>query len=435
MDLLRKIHSSPRAIWPELLLEIKLPRNLVDEIIEVASYIDEFENALNSQLFYTSNFLDNKQRSIQQWYIMGLVEGLEYGCTPLYLVAFGTCVFGINPDILAELVNSCSKPSHPDFIEEENTTDTIEEIPHSPFADITIGLGAMLWIIEIMSWFQDENILQDIFNINLPLTIRIPIVFFLGLFLMIPGFKYKNSLIRKPISKDGLDRVASYDTCQCLYLRPHLADGEINDTFESLIETELVSSFEEALNVIALAGPNEEIQCIGAGRFSHGDAPWQTIIGIFMLTTEIVLIRYHNTPGLLWEVETALKNIYPEKIILFFPKNNHDNYVDNDLYKDFVDRFGGMLPISVPKRANKDSFLIFNNDWSAELIDDSETQGRELKTLVKKVFDKRANNGASTSRFQHMKSYVDSIADKLDDIYKNIDEDASKVKSVSGFFR
>ena len=115
-----------------------------------------------------------------------------------------------------------------------------------------------------------------------------------------------------------------------LYLRPFKADDQYmaaveygGDQYNS-VEAVICQMVEESGRPVAIGKPGEDIQPLGAHRVYASDQEWKDKVSSFFETAKYVILYVDFTPGVTWEIETALSR-YKDKLILI-PKvyNQHE---------------------------------------------------------------------------------------------------------------
>ena len=119
-----------------------------------------------------------------------------------------------------------------------------------------------------------------------------------------------------------------------LYLRPFSKDGSLGSINPLIALLHFLpwikhlyrrQRIEEALTrylwrigpVVAIGRPRERLPELGAVRMYVSDANWQSEVISLMAKCRIVLFRIGSTEGLRWELETAINQVSPEKILFF----------------------------------------------------------------------------------------------------------------------
>ena len=84
-------------------------------------------------------------------------------------------------------------------------------------------------------------------------------------------------------------------------------------------EIKLVGVLNKIGPVIAIGRPGEKFPTLGAARFYVPDDQWRIAVEYFMQQSAVVVFIMGQSPGVLWEVETALRICPIEKLLFFFP--------------------------------------------------------------------------------------------------------------------
>lgn len=131
----------------------------------------------------------------------------------------------------------------------------------------------------------------------------------------------KVQILRQKQTDESLRHPISLDGNQILYLRPFKIDNRYMSPME--YAGELYSSFESLLcrfvsdvgKPIAIGRPGETQQPLGASRVYATDDTWKQRVSQLFRLSEYVILYVDFTPGVLWEIDNALRN-YNEKLIL-----------------------------------------------------------------------------------------------------------------------
>lgn len=97
------------------------------------------------------------------------------------------------------------------------------------------------------------------------------------------------------------------------------------------------------------------------------DDMWQqTVIGL-MKEAQLVVLQVGATKGLVWEIETAVQDNQPEKLLISLPF--HLSAAKRSILCDeFERRTKGLFPISLPKRLDDGAFIAFGPKWRPRLL-------------------------------------------------------------------
>jgi hypothetical protein len=72
--------------------------------------------------------------------------------------------------------------------------------------------------------------------------------------------------------------------------------------------------------VVAVGQPGEDIPLLGAKRVYVDDGNWQEHVRQLARQAQFVILRVSNAPGVIWELETILRELPPEKVAILVPE-------------------------------------------------------------------------------------------------------------------
>jgi hypothetical protein len=166
------------------------------------------------------------------------------------------------------------------------------------------------------------------------------------------------------------DVVASDSRPPVLYLRSFEDDrrvaGNINvdGLHVETEESELAKLFRSLGPFLAVGRPQEMLSYAGAARFQFDNDDWQQHVIELLSVARLVLIRAGKSDGLLWEIQTVVRLVEPEKILLLIPWGRRS-------YDKFRSAVGGVFPAGLPTYAGKNpkecflaGIVFFDNDWT-----------------------------------------------------------------------
>lgn len=135
------------------------------------------------------------------------------------------------------------------------------------------------------------------------------------------------------------------DESPILYLRSFCDDSQAARLIGKTTESEqLAMIFDEIGPFIAIGAPDEELPELGAALMYVSNEQWQQRVIELIAEAQLVILRIGVSPGLLWEVKTALDGIEPERLILLVPR-------DKKLYEDFRENTKEMFQYALPEYA------------------------------------------------------------------------------------
>ena len=106
---------------------------------------------------------------------------------------------------------------------------------------------------------------------------------------------------------------------------------------------------------------------LGAARFYVDDDHWQDTVARLARQSGLVVIRLGTTDGLRWEIDHAVRNLPPERILLFVP-HSAEHRVCYDAFRAVAD---DVLPRKLPPLAGQPRFIRFDRSWRAYFMGDN----------------------------------------------------------------
>lgn len=158
-----------------------------------------------------------------------------------------------------------------------------------------------------------------------------------------------------------------------LYLRSFLSD-----TDQSLLHRELFTSGgspeEELVNLcqkvgpcIALGKPGEKIPSLGAARLYVEDEKWQETIVDYLQKSQLVVLRVGSTEGLIWEINTIIETLNPQKLLLFLAEKKAT--IRKKIYEQFVTITSSYFPKPLPDFQENGYFIGFDQNWNPKFYE------------------------------------------------------------------
>lgn len=163
-----------------------------------------------------------------------------------------------------------------------------------------------------------------------------------------------------------------------LYLRSFVSDGSgeteargvsrLMEPIVSLTQTSVEQQIHAAVKLagqfVAIGRPTEALPQLGAARvYPSENEAWHEMIRDLMRHARLVIIRVGSSPGLRWEIETALRELDPPRLLLLLPPLASDR---DKTWTDFVNIVGPSL--SVPERIGDAIFIAFTEGGAARLF-------------------------------------------------------------------
>lgn len=183
------------------------------------------------------------------------------------------------------------------------------------------------------------------------------------------------------------------------YLRSfYTDDAQSNDRLTMQTDEEVLTlALREVGPVIAVGSPDrypepgegeghrEDLPLLGATRIYFADADWQKAVGGLMRLSKLVVINAGTSEGLLWEIEAAVENVEPSKLLMsFLPWHPLDERTRETRYRSFRARAERVFKKSgtkdessdvppgkqfeLPEKLGDAAFFVFGPDWEAKPI-------------------------------------------------------------------
>jgi len=129
-------------------------------------------------------------------------------------------------------------------------------------------------------------------------------------------------------------------------------------------EQKLIEGLKVLGPVVAIGKPGETVPEAGAARSYFSESEWREEVTNRMHASQIVVVRCATTEGLLWELQTALKQVLPERLLiwLMFSGNREEQW------NQFCSRIESWLPLKLPAKLGNALFLSFESDWNPRLF-------------------------------------------------------------------
>jgi hypothetical protein len=123
---------------------------------------------------------------------------------------------------------------------------------------------------------------------------------------------------------------------------------------------------------VAIGQPGEVLPALGAARLYVGDAEWRRVVAQLTARAAVVLLRTGASPGLVWELENAVRRLRPEQLVLLVPR-------DARLSEEFRRRAQWVLPRGLPPldgrgrrrlfRGSLQAVVVFDAQWTPAVVD------------------------------------------------------------------
>jgi hypothetical protein len=208
------------------------------------------------------------------------------------------------------------------------------------YTRVGISWQAICLIASVIFWFFSLILIR--------LTVERDGVLALSLISGIPAtlfYRHYAALRRRRKFLESLEDLDDrLDESPVLYLRPFNDDRQTARLIGKTTEFEqLAMIFNPVGPFITIGAPHEKLpKEVGAFPIYVNDAQWeQSVVGL-MAKAQLIILRIGVSPSLLWEVETAIKGVEPERLILLVPRNKR-------LYEDFRESTKGMFQYPLPE--------------------------------------------------------------------------------------
>ena len=170
---------------------------------------------------------------------------------------------------------------------------------------------------------------------------------------------------------------------------------------------------------VAVGRPGESLSYFGAARVSLQHADWQDGVRQLMATAQLVFLRIGGSPGLLWELDEAVRTVRPEKLVLLIPLNRRE-------YDEFCERTRGSFPCQLPEYQGRRipitsirAVVCFDHEWIPSIVPVQQTK--------REYWRRAAASALSTDVFFRTRS---KLRDVLDDTLGPIVRRAMDVSSA-----
>jgi hypothetical protein len=202
--------------------------------------------------------------------------------------------------------------------------------------------------------------------------------FMLALFIL-PAFPFYY-FARKLTAPSAADKLGKDKRLPVLYLREFRSDSDaigrrwlsvslafadFRKNTDASDEDHAVRVLQRIGSVIAIGRPGEGMAALGAARMYVDDAHWQQVVAGVAAEAAFTVIRLGETEGLRWELEHAVRNLPPERILIYVPRS-----VKAAAYDAFRALANKLLPRPLPTLTGKPRFIRFDTAWRACFMGD-----------------------------------------------------------------
>lgn len=128
----------------------------------------------------------------------------------------------------------------------------------------------------------------------------------------------------------------------------------------------LAKVFKNVGPLVAVGKPSEKQQPLGAIRVYFSDAVWQEKVKTLMSMSKLVVIQAGHSPGLEWEIATAIKYLKPQQLLFtFLSWQELDKASRQSRFIQFATQLKLVSNFDLPKRIDGAYFLYFDREWNA----------------------------------------------------------------------
>lgn len=186
-------------------------------------------------------------------------------------------------------------------------------------------------------------------------------------------WKYsKKTLDLRLQAADPSTRLSEDRRLPILYLRSFEEDMSAQSKLDgsSEVEVQLRPLLEEFGPVVAIGHPGDELPPLGAARLYVDDKQWRTTVTDMMKEAQLVVVQVGTTEGLLWELETTIEHVPPERLLISLPFDKGAAKRE-EIYAAFRNCTVSLFPRPLPRQLNGGIFVTFGPKWGPILLKSS----------------------------------------------------------------
>ena len=230
--------------------------------------------------------------------------------------------------------------------------------------------GAVLLIVGLVALIAVKALAKDLGALGAMIAFPVAyVLLFLATRVYVRG---------KKLSAPSAERLRQEDPrAPVVYLRSFRDDPRTQSGTLPFGMQELVSEEEQVASVmgrigpfIALGHPDEGLPQLGAARSHVSDDGWRESVASMLQLAALVVIRVGTTGGLAWELETAVKLVRPERLVLLVPRGEAE-------YEEFRRTTGRLLLCRLPvyrtdprlKLGGLAGLIYFGAGWAPRYIE------------------------------------------------------------------
>ncbi len=255
------------------------------------------------------------------------------------------------------------------------------------FGFALIEIGVLLFLFGLsMCMFPAQQVFYGIDD-SWPMLVRIAlmavaaIATFSGLKLVFFGLRTFQPTAEQLLSSDPRPPVVFLRSFNDDTLTVPLAGRKRNPltpmAMKAIPDPTAESGLARALNRIgppvAIGRPGEILPQFGAARAYVSDSEWQDKIAQWMRTSRaVIMMVHHTTPGTHWELNHAVANLPPQRLVLYFPTGKTAGADRDAQYAACRDILIGKFPKGLPASLGSAQFIVFDADWSPQKIENAQ---------------------------------------------------------------
>ena len=240
------------------------------------------------------------------------------------------------------------------------------------FGVCLVGLAALLAMITPLSFFLVFAILAD--TIDFDPGISIPDFFLWASVLLVPpvGVSLIGALLtalsfclgKRLLTPSIQQAMAAKDQPPVIYLRGFEADllatfWEMDDSPKLYRPGEALALVNNIGPMVAIAEPKSIPQLGSYWLFATKDT-WQKEVKRLLGEAALVIILGVSSPGVLWEVDQAIRKVTPERLLFYFPFFDAERDARYGRFRENVAEFSDL---HLPAAIGDTIFLAFSRTW------------------------------------------------------------------------
>jgi hypothetical protein len=152
-----------------------------------------------------------------------------------------------------------------------------------------------------------------------------------------------------------------------LYLRAFYEESVPNVIYYDKAGTDetLAKVFKNVGPLVAVGKPSNKQQPLGAIRVYFNDEVWQENVKTLMSMSKLVVIQAGCSPGLEWEIATAIKYLKPQQLLFtFLSWQELEKASRQSKFIEFATQLKLVSNFDLPKQIDDAYFLYFDREWN-----------------------------------------------------------------------